>query len=61
MNDNSILDFGEYKGQKLANVPARYFLWLNKQHWCGTDLKAYIKENMDSFELEMKNDNDDNN
>lgn len=61
MNDNSIIDFGEYRGEKLANIPAHYFLWLDKQNWCGKELREYIKENMDSFELEMKNDNEDDN
>lgn len=55
MNDESIMPFGDYKGQKLANIPASYFLWLDKQVWCSREMKEYIKENMDSFEFELKN------
>lgn len=54
------MSFGKFKGEKLANIPASYFLWMNKQDWCSKELKEYIKDNMDSFELEMKN-NDENN
>lgn len=53
MNDNSIMPFGKYKGEKLANIPASYFLWLNDQEWCREDIKEYIKENMSVFNLEL--------
>lgn len=28
MDDQSLMPFGKYKGEKLENVPARYLLWL---------------------------------
>lgn len=60
MDDNHIIAFGKFKGEKLANIPASYFIWLNKQDWCGKELKDYIQDNRDSFELEIKNHNDNN-
>lgn len=57
IDDNHIMNFGKFKGAKLANIPASYLIWLNKQDWCSADMKEYIKNNMDSFELEMKNGN----
>lgn len=60
IDDNYIITFGEFKGEKLANIPASYFMWLDRQPWCARELKEYIRDNMDSFELEMKNENDDN-
>lgn len=45
MTDQSIMPFGKYKGEKLANVPARYLLWCYDQSWCRGELRKYIEEN----------------
>ena len=55
MNDNSIMPFGKYMGQKMANVPADYLLWLYRNNKCYGELRQYIRENMDALELEIKN------
>lgn len=60
LTDESIMPTGEYAGQKLANIPADYFLWLNKQNWCSSAMRQYIEENMDSFKLELGNNIDEN-
>lgn len=46
MNDNTPMPFGEHKGEKLANVPADYLIWLYRQ---GTiiGLMRYIEDNED--------------
>ena len=49
MTDESIMPFGKYKGQKLANVPASYLLWLYDNNKCFGELKKYIEENMDAL------------
>jgi len=54
MNDNSIMPFGKFKGFKLANVPADYLLWLYNANKCYGDLKAYIKDNLDVLQSEIK-------
>ncbi|HUR11201.1 MAG TPA: DUF3820 family protein [Flavitalea sp.] len=44
MNENTLMPFGKYKGQKLANVPAGYLLWLYDTQKCGIALREYIRE-----------------
>jgi uncharacterized protein (DUF3820 family) len=50
--DESVMPFGQFKGQKLANVPAWHLLWLYRNDRAGR-LKDYIQEN---FEVLMKED-----
>jgi len=54
MNDESIMPFGRYKGQKLANVPASYLLWCYDQEWCRGHLKVYIEDNKEVLHREVK-------
>ena len=57
MTDESIMPFGKYKGEKLANIPAEYLLWLYDEGRCYGELRTYIADNMDSIkaEIEYKN------
>ena len=48
------MPFGQYVGQKLANVPAGYLLWLLKESKCYGSLKEYIEKNKDWLEREDK-------
>ena len=58
LTDDSIIDFGEHKGQKMANVPAHYLLWMFDQPWCRNDIKVYVTENRDVLTAERAiNDN----
>lgn len=54
MTDESIIPFGKYKGEKLANVPASYLLWLYSEGYCQRELKKYIEDNMDVLKQETK-------
>ena len=45
MNDNSLMPFGKHKGEKLANVPASYLLWLLTNDLRAGPLRSYILEN----------------
>ena len=54
MNDESIMPFGKHKGEKLANVSAKYLLWLYGEGLKHAGLKAYIEENMDVLKQEVK-------
>lgn len=47
MDDNSIMPFGKYQGEKMANVPSAYLLWIYDEPFCAGELKEYIKQNMD--------------
>lgn len=46
-NDNTPMPFGEYKGRKLANVPANRLIWYyNNYENLDPKLKQYIEDNM---------------
>jgi uncharacterized protein (DUF3820 family) len=53
MNDSTILTFGKHKGEKLANVSAKYLLKLYKKNEVSDDLKNYIEDNMDVLKQEV--------
>ena len=53
--DESTMLFGKYKGEKLANVPASYLLWLHEQNIPKNDLKKYIEDNMEVLKADIKN------
>jgi len=55
MDDNSLMPFGKHKGEKLANVPDSYLLYIYQQGWAKGPLKKYIEENLDSIEPSMPN------
>lgn len=49
MTDESLMPFGKYKREKLANVPAHYLLWLYHDGLNHDELKEYIEDNMDAL------------
>lgn len=53
MNDESLMPFGKYKNNKLANVPASYLLWLLTEGKITGDLKKYIEDNKAGLEIEV--------
>ncbi len=54
MNDNTVLDFGQYSGTKLANVPAEWLLWYyNDSDRLNTELIDYIEDNLDVLRKEI--------
>jgi len=57
MVDNSLMPIGKYKGQKMANIPADYLIWLYENGNIYGELKKYIADNMDVLksEIEYKN------
>lgn len=54
MTDESIMPFGKYKGEKMADVPADYLLWLYENNKCGGEVKAYIEDNLQVIKDEIK-------
>lgn len=54
MTDESIMPFGKHKGEKLANVPPSYLLWLYDEGKCYGELWGYIAENMDAIKAEIE-------
>ena len=55
--DESIMPFGKHKGEKMANIPASYLLWLYEDSGFLADglLKDYIKENLEDLKKERYN------
>lgn len=53
--DETPMNFGKFKGIKLANVPAYYLLWLYDNNKCYGALKEYIEDNLDVLKIELKN------
>lgn len=54
LNDNSLMPYGKYKGEKMANVPARYLLWLYDENKCSQHVREYIEDNLEILEEESK-------
>lgn len=54
MDDSTPMPFGKHKGEKMANVPADYLLWLYYQSWIAAwpDVQSYISDNMDVLKKE---------
>jgi uncharacterized protein (DUF3820 family) len=53
MTDESIMPIGKYKGEKMANVPPDYLLWLYENGNIYGELRNYIKENLDVIKAEI--------
>ena len=57
MTDESVMPIGKYKGEKMANIPALYLLWLYENANIYGEIKKYIEDNLDVIksEIEYKN------
>jgi uncharacterized protein (DUF3820 family) len=53
INDSTIIHFGKYKGEKLANVPGEYLLYLYENGYCYPELCQYIKDNLDVIKSDI--------
>jgi len=54
MNDESAMPFGKYKGEKLANVPAEYLLYIYENYQLFSDLRQYITDNLDVIKSDIE-------
>jgi uncharacterized protein (DUF3820 family) len=54
LSDTDRMPFGKYKNEKMANVPAKYLLWLYEQGCDNIDVAIYIAENMDALKEEAE-------
>lgn len=57
MKDESIMPFGKHKGEKMANVPPDYLLWIYDNGKCYGEVRKYIADNLEVLksEIEYKN------
>lgn len=54
LTDDSIMPFGKHKGEKLANVPPEYLIWLFENNKCSIDVAKYVNENLDCLKSEIE-------
>lgn len=54
MTDESIMPWGKFKGQKLANIPASYFMWLYENKKANGEVLKYINDNLECLRTEVK-------
>lgn len=47
--NETTMPFGKYKGEKLADVPASYLLYLLEEGIRNGPMKTYIETNIDSL------------
>jgi len=58
LTDDSLMPWGIYKGQKMANVPAHYLLWVrNNMKWGGKIMPVinYTTDNLEILQKEVQN------
>lgn len=55
LTDESLMPFGKYKGEKMANVPAAYLIWLYNNGKCSSAVSKYVQENQDVLQSEKEN------
>jgi len=55
LNDNSLMPWGKHKGDKMANIPAYYLIWLYDSGKCYSDVLRYIQDNLDDLRQEVEN------
>ena len=48
------MPFGKYKGDKMANVPASYLLWLYENEKCNKEVLDYVLYNLDVIKEQIK-------
>ena len=49
------MPWGKHKGEKMANVPAKYLIWIFENDKCSGDIKAYIQNNLSVLKKEVNN------
>lgn len=54
LTDKSEMPYGIHKGKTMANVPAKYLIWLYDNQKCNGQVKAYIEDNIEVLREEIK-------
>ena len=47
LTDKSLMPYGKHQGEKLANIPASYLIWMYDNERLTGSLERYVEENMD--------------
>lgn len=54
LTDESIMPFGKHKGQRLADVPDGYLMFIYDNYQLHPNLKTYIEENIEAIKVNIK-------
>lgn len=54
IDENWILPFGKYKGQKLESVPYSYLVWLYDNKQATGELKKWIENNVPLIQAQIR-------
>lgn len=54
LKDDSLMPFGQHKGEKIINVPASYLLWLFDNDKCNSEIREYCRVNEDVLRFQAK-------
>lgn len=54
LTDESPMPWGKYKGEKMANIPASYLIWLYDNQKCDVEVKSYVLDNLYVLKDEIK-------
>lgn len=57
MTDSSIMPFGKYAGEKMANIPPAYLLWIFENNKCTPEVASYIADNLEVLKAEINYEN----
>ena len=58
LTDESLMPWGKYKGEKMADVPASYLIWIYENGKYNMDFGRYVLDNWDGLKLEVKRENE---
>lgn len=48
------MPFSKYKGEKLANVPAGYLIWMYDNKKLSGELKKYAEDNIEVLKIQKR-------
>lgn len=48
------MPWGKHKGEKMANVPPEYLVWLMDNDKCSGDVRDYINRNWKNLNMEIE-------
>lgn len=56
LTDDSLMPSGKYKGDKMIDVPAIYFMYIYDNGMCRAEVHEYIKDNYNVILEQAKKD-----
>lgn len=54
LKDTDKMPFGKYAGTQMIKVPASYLIWIYENDKCNSQVREYVKDNLDVLKFETK-------